>query len=182
MNTYAHVFEVPTVLIGGITLNGVVALMLFGLLFMAFLSMRGSGVWYRTAALVSLLTVALFMFVGITEQLSHAKKLSLFWLKNQGEKGLMVHSTVVRPKERIFLWVYFDGAPRSFWVPWSQKLEDNLREAQKQSAQGRAGMLRFRFQPSLEQEPQFYTMPWPSAPQKDEDPGSNTLHYKREDA
>lgn len=183
MNVFNHAFSTPTFLAGGMTVNTVVVLLLFSLVALAYLAVRGVGVQYKVAALSTLFAALAFTLISLNEQLSHPKQLSLFWLQQQGEKGVAIHGTVIKPKDKILLWVDIDSTPRNFWIVWSQALEEELQKALEKWQNGRNGTLRFRFQPSMKEvEPRFYVMPWPKPPEKHEGEPGKRFKFKRQDA
>jgi len=162
----AHL-NTPTVLVGGFSVTmlvGLVMALVFGL---AFLAMRGAGLKYKIGAVAIVPVVIATTALALIAQLSHPRELSLSWLRSQGEKGVAVHSSVVHPPRRIHIWIDVNGEPRAFFVKWSKELEKSLQDARKKSQQGRKGQLRFRFEPSLENDPRFYSMPWPAPEPKD---------------
>lgn len=159
--------KTPTVLVGGFTITMLVAVVMVLILTLAFLAVRGTGLKYKVSALAIVPLVFVTTAVALVAQLSHPRELSLSWLQSQGESGVAIHASVVHPPKRIHLWIDVDGDPRAFFVAWSKELEKSLQAARKKSKDGRKGQLRFRFEPSLEEDPQFYSMPWPAPEPKD---------------
>ena len=162
--------KVPNVALFGFDVNALTAVVVAMVLAITAIAVRARGLSCKVGAVALFLAMAPVLFVALAEQLSHPKELSLKWVQQQGQKGMRVHSVVIRPPEKIYLWLDINGTPRAFWIPWSKPLERSLRRALEQWGDGRNGMLRFRFQPSLETEPRFYMMPWPAPPPKDAPP------------
>lgn len=180
--------DTPTVLVGGLTFNMLVALILLGLIALLFLGVKNRAFGWNLAAIAAGFVVAGMLVVSHAEQLSHAKKLNGAWVQKQAEgRGVEIVAFVEKAPTKFYLWINIGGTPRAFWVPWTQKLQQSLQQAQ--GARERAGKsgniwLRYgrpgdegteqnpqgqRFEDSLEEE-QFYfhPMPWPAPPPKDE--------------
>jgi len=164
-------FEVPTVLVGDFTFNLLVAFILLCVVALMYFAVRAPRLGLKLAAAGVAAVMALLLFVSHTEQLSHAKKLSLVWVKNQGERGLRVHHAEMRPPHRIYVLIEVGNAPRNFWIHWTKEMEQSLSQAmsEREQKQGR-GTLRLRLESSLEREQfRFYLEPWPAPPPKDDD-------------
>lgn len=183
MELYAHVFETPTILVGGFTVNALVLFCLLAFIALAYVATRAPGLKWRIMSVGLAVCGAFLLLVALNEQLSHAKKLSFAWLEEQGEFGVPIHATVIKPPVKIILWIDVGGEPRSFWVVWSESLEKKLQAALEKWRNGRGGRLMFRFQPSLrESDPEFYLMPWPKPPEKNEEDRTKRFKFKRQDA
>ena len=77
----------------------------------------------------------------------------------------------MREGEGIFLWLQLVDLvePRSYVLPWSQELAQQLQDALCEAEEnGTAVQMRLPFEPSIDnREPKFYAMPQPAFPPKD---------------
>lgn len=173
--------KVPTLLIEGFTVNAIALVAICIAVVLAGLAVRAPGIRPKVAAVAAVPLLTATIAYAMVEQLSHPKELALWWLKAQGENGVSIHNTIVIPPKWVHLWMDVEGEPRHFFIPWSEDLEQSLRQARKEQ-EGRKGELRLRFEPSLEREPKFYSMPWPAPPPKDETPPANNPIVVERDA
>jgi hypothetical protein len=173
--------KVPTVLTGGFTFSALFGMILALLFVLGFMALRGPGLKYKLTAILLVPLIVATTALALVEQLSYPKELARAWLHTQGEAGVAVHYAIVQPPKKVDLWIDLDGQPRAFWLPWTKELEKSLQAALEQSQSGRNGQLRFRFEPSLEQTPQFYSLPWPAPPPKDEEsPAKKPFRFQQE--
>lgn len=180
MNDVLQILKVPTVFMAGFSISLVVGVVLVMLGALAYFATRAPGMQSKIAGVTLVPASIALVGVALVEQLSHPKELSLAWVVSQGENGIAVHKTIIDPPKRIHLWIDIDGTPRAFFLHWSKALEQSLQEALKRWKEGQAGKLRFRFEPSLETEPQFYVMPWPAPAPKDEKPGPPPRRFEQD--
>ena len=80
--------------------------------------------------------------------------------------------TFFRCRRGIFLWLQLDGIeePRSYVLPWSRELAQQLQDALQEAEERESGVrMRLPFEQSLDdREPRFYALPQPALPPKDQ--------------
>ena len=138
--------------------------------------------------LAALGCAALFLpvaYAGLTDLLSRPKPVALEWWLHQADEATVVGSQMREGKE-LYLWLQLAGEtePRSYRLPWDQKMAEQLQQALEQAERnGTEARMRLPFEPSLDnREPKFYAAPQPALPPKDyaqppaqvyEQPGEN---------
>ena len=87
-----------------------------------------------------------------------------------------------REGEAIYLWLQLHDTPepRSYVLPWSRDLAEQLQTAQREAGENQGEVrMRLPFESSLDQlEPRFYAMPQLESPPKDLD-GTHPQLYQR---
>ena len=126
------------------------------------------ALWIKVGALgVTTLFVPL-TYLSMTELLSRPKPVALEWTRGLGEARVL--GADLREGEAIFLWLRVPGTddPRSYQLPWDQKLAEQLHKAQREAAQlgtdVRAKNLRRG--PEGDEKPVFYARPQDALPPK----------------
>ncbi len=125
------------------------------------------------AKLSALLTTILFLplaYAAMVLLLSKPKPVHLEWWQANAEEATVLGSSM-REGQGIYLWLQMVDLvePRSYVLPWSQELAQQLQDALRQAEEnGTAVQMRLPFEPSLDnREPKFYAMPQPAFPPKD---------------
>ncbi len=125
--------------------------------------------WIKLAAL---LTVAVFLptaYAALAELLGRPKPVDLEWA-GRGLAEAAVLGAEIREGEAIYLWLGLEGVaePRSYALPWSDRLARQLHEARREAeAEGSDLRMRLPFASSLDERGQrFYAAPRAAAPPK----------------
>ncbi len=125
--------------------------------------------WIKMVALV---TVAVFLptaYAALVDLLGRPKPVDLEWA-GRGLAEAAVLGARMREGEAIYLWLGLEGVaePRSYALPWSDKLARQLHEARREAeAEGSDLRMRLPFGSSLEERGQrFYPAPRAAAPPK----------------
>lgn len=134
------------------------------------------SIWAPTrmrVKLSALATTLLFMplaYAAMLHLLSKPKPVHLEWWQAHAEEATVLGSSL-REGQGIYLWLQMVDLlePRSYVLPWSQELAQQLQEALRQAEEnGTAVQMRLPFEPSLDnREPKFYALPQPAFPPKD---------------
>lgn len=121
----------------------------------------------------ALLTTALFLplaYAAMVHLLSKPKPVHLEWWQANAEEATVLGSSM-REGEGIYLWLQLVDLvePRSYVLPWSQELAQQLQDALREAEEnGTAVQMRLPFEPSIDnRKPKFYAMPQPAFPPKD---------------
>lgn len=122
----------------------------------------------------ALITSAMFLplaYAAMSDLLSKPKPVSLEWWHGRADEAAVLSSTI-RENEGIFLWLQMAEVrePRSYVLPWSQELAQQLQDAMEEARESDSGVrMRLPFEPSWDRdEPKFYALPQPALPDKDE--------------
>ncbi len=134
------------------------------------------SIWAPTrlrVKLSALITTVLFLplaYAAMVQLLSKPKPVHLEWWQAQAEEATVLGSSL-REGQGIYLWLQMVELPepRSYVLPWSQELAQQLQDALREAEEnGTAVQMRLPFEPSLDnREPKFYAMPQPAFPPKD---------------
>jgi hypothetical protein len=121
----------------------------------------------------ALLTTLLFLPLGyaaMVQLLSKPKPVHLEWWQAHADEAAVLGSSM-REGQGIYLWLQMVdlAEPRSYVLPWSQELAQQLQEALREAEENGTGVqMRLPFEPSLDnREPRFYALPQPAFPPKD---------------
>ncbi|MCB2054898.1 MAG: hypothetical protein KDE35_11735 [Geminicoccaceae bacterium] len=121
-------------------------------------------------------------WAAMSELLSKPKPVDLEWWAEETEEATVLGSTM-REEKGIFLWLQLDqlDEPRSYVLPWSRQLAQQLQEALDEAAESETAVrMRLPFESSLDdREPRFYAMPQPAMPPKDRH-DDDPLYFGRE--
>jgi hypothetical protein len=126
--------------------------------------------WIKVGALAITTSFVPLTYVSLVELLSRPKPIALEW----GRAGLAeakVLGAEVREGQSIYLWVRVPGVdePRSYLLPWDQKLAQQLHKAQREANQRgtdvRARNL-FKYGPRVDDHTMFYARPQEARPPK----------------
>ncbi|MCB1970094.1 MAG: hypothetical protein KDG54_06780 [Geminicoccaceae bacterium] len=123
-----------------------------------------------SAVLASILFLPL-TYAAFAELLSKPKPVALEWWKSAADEATVLGSTAQENKG-IFLWLQLDNIdePRSYVLPWSRELAQQLQDAMEEAEKQKTGVrMRLPFESSLDnREPRFYALPQPALPPKDQ--------------
>jgi hypothetical protein len=126
--------------------------------------------WIRAGALA---VSALFLplsYASYAALLSKPKPASLEWWLGEADDATVLSSSI-KEDVGIFLWLQLaeTAEPRSYVLPWSTKLAEQLQEAAREAEEQNGELhMRMPFEQSLDElEPKFYAMPQPALPPKD---------------
>lgn len=159
----------PSVLGQTVTTHTAVLVSTLLLVVLAWKGVRAPGVMSKTVVIVLVPVIATVGLVLAHEQRSWPKRLAFEWIQGQGEDGIAVKDAIFQPPVRISVFTVIGNQPRLFEIPWSERLEKQLREALRGAQGGQRGQVRLRYQPSLEDDPQpnAYMKPWPAPTPKE---------------
>jgi hypothetical protein len=128
------------------------------------------AVWIKVGALSIAVLFLPATYVSVVELLSRPKPIALQWQRMDLSEARVIGAEL-REGEAIYLWLRMPGfeEPRSYVLPWDQKLAEQLHGAQRDAqARGTAVHARGLFEPSQDrQQPVFYAVPQPARPPKD---------------
>ena len=137
-------------------------------------------VWVKVTALA---VAALFIpaaYTAMGELFGRPKPIALEWSRS-GLPDAAVLAAEMREDVAIYLWLTFEGVaePRSYVLPWDEKLARQLQEARREAqAKGTGVRVRQPFEEGLdEQRPKFYAAPQRVLPPK-EAPSDDPLWYE----
>ena len=138
------------------------------------------ALWIKVGALSIAVLFLPATYVSVVDLLSRPKPIALEW-QRAGLAEARVIGAELREGEAIYLWLRTPGAeePRSYVLPWDQKLAEQLHRAQREAnARGTAVRARGLFATGQDrQQPVFYAMPQPALPPK-EAPAQNPLVFE----
>jgi len=136
-----------------------------------------TAIWSPRALRVkvgALITSCLFLpvaYAAMSDLLSKPKPVALEWWHGQADEAAVLSSTI-REGEGIFLWLQMADIiePRSYVLPWSQELAQQLQDAMEEARESDSGVrMRLPFERSWDpDDPKFYALPQPKLPEKDE--------------
>jgi hypothetical protein len=136
--------------------------------------------WVKLSAVTA---VALFLpitYFALTELLSHPKPMTLEWAQRSLPQANVISAQMIEDKA-IYLWLGFEGEeqPRSYSLPWTRNMAEQLQEAQREAeANGTGVMVSMPFELTMDSlEKKFYAAPQKSPPPK-EAPGGGPLVFK----
>jgi hypothetical protein len=124
----------------------------------------------QRAASVGLYIVLLAMvYAGSTELMGRSKPLRLEW-RNASEAKVI--AATMKENEAIYVWLDIEGQsePRSYALPWSQEMAQQLQRAMSDAQQNGTEVKMaspFEGEGLDDREPKFYAMPQPPMPDKD---------------
>ena len=135
------------------------------------------SVWSPRAVAVKVSAVSasvLFLplaYAAMSELLSKPKPVALEWWQSAADEATVLGSTA-KENSGIFLWLQLDDVeePRSYVLPWSRELAQQLQDAMEEAEERESGVrMRLPFERSLDdREPRFYALPQPALPPKDQ--------------
>jgi len=128
------------------------------------------ALWIKVSALVITTAFVPLTYVSVIDLLSRPKPIALEWSR-AGLAEAKVIGADLREGEGIYLWLRVPGAeaPRSYVLPWNQKLAEQLHKAQREATERGTGLRArnlFRTGPEIKQEPVFYAEPQQARPPK----------------
>ncbi len=137
-------------------------------------------VWVKVTALTVAAVFIPVAYTAMADLFGRPKPIALEWSRS-GLPDASVLAAEMREDVAIYLWLTFEGVaePRSYVLPWDEKLARELHEARRE-AQSKGTGLRVRepFEEGLdEQRPKFYAAPQRALPPK-EAPPDNPLWYE----
>lgn len=125
--------------------------------------------WLKVAGLAA---AALFMpltYGALTDLLSRPKPVSLEWAHRNVTEASLIGSTLQEGKA-IYLWIKMPEAdePRSYQLPWSREMAQQLQEAKREARKNRNGVqVRMPFDESQDRrDKMFYAAPQQALPPK----------------
>jgi len=128
------------------------------------------ALWVKVGALTITALFVPLTYASVVELLSRPKPVQLEWVRSGAGEAKVVGADL-REGERIYLWLRVPGIdePRSYMLPWDQKLAEQLHKAQREASQMgtdvRAKNL-FRRAPEGKEKPVFYARPQQALPPK----------------
>jgi hypothetical protein len=138
--------------------------------------------------LVAVAAAALIMplaYASFASLLSRPKPINLEWARGVVADANVL-SSMSREDEGIYLWLQLPDVaePRSYVLPWSRSLAQQLQDAKREAERRGSGvMMRLPFEPSIDdREPKFYAMPQPAMPPKDYFAPPERFHAPDKDA
>jgi hypothetical protein len=135
------------------------------------------ALWIKVGALSIAVLFLPATYVSVVDLLSRPKPIALEWKRADLAEAKVIGAEL-REGEAIYLWLRTPGVeePRSYVLPWNQKLAEQLHGAQREAnARGTAVRARGLFATGQDrQQPMFYAMPQPARPPK-EAPAQNPL-------
>ncbi|MFQ5775518.1 MAG: hypothetical protein ACE5GS_13430 [Kiloniellaceae bacterium] len=136
--------------------------------------------WIKLGALA---TTAVFLpagYLALAEMLGRPKPIKIEWARQELAEASVLSSRM-EEGEAIYLWLGVPGIdePRSYVLPWNQRLARQLRGAERTAQQNGAQVrMRSPFERSLdEREQKFYAAPPPPPPLKRQ-PAENPLNFR----
>lgn len=131
-------------------------------------------VWVKISAMVfAALFIPAIGYAALIELKGLPKPTYLEWWQSNAEEAAVLGS-LMREGQGIYLWLKLADIdePRSYVLPWSQELAQELQDALRQAEEnGTAVQMRLPFEPSFDnREPKFYAMPQPAFPPKESSP------------
>ena len=151
----------------------------------------GISVWapigLRTKLIAFASAVALipFGYAAFGTLLSRPKPVSLEWVRASATEAVVLGATS-REGEGIYLWLVLPDVaePRSYVLPWSRPLAEQLQEAKREAEKRGTGLaMKMPFENSLDdREPKFYPMPQPAMPPKDQPERPTIFEHPSRDA
>jgi hypothetical protein len=128
------------------------------------------ALWIKVGALAIAVLFLPATYLSVVDLLSRPKPITLEW-KRVALAEARVIGADLREGEAIYLWLRTAGVeePRSYVLPWDQKLAEQLHGAQREAqARGTAVHARGLFEPGQDREqPVFYALPQPARPPKE---------------
>lgn len=139
------------------------------------------AVWLKVVALGSGALLIPVAYAGYLDLLSQPKPVSLEWSQRTAEEATVLGSTI-QEDEGIYLWLQIDDVeePRSYVLPWSRDVAEQLQEATRQAELNGSGLrMKLPFENSWDDgEEKFYALPQPAMLSKDEIPELGPLEYE----
>jgi hypothetical protein len=128
------------------------------------------ALWIKVSALVITTAFVPLTYVSVIDLLSRPKPIALEWSR-AGLAEARVIGAELREGEGIHLWLRVPEVPepRSYVLPWDQKLAEQLQKAQREATEKGTGLRArnlFRTGPQSKQEPVFYAEPQQARPPK----------------
>lgn len=138
------------------------------------------AVWIKVGALAIAVLFLPATYVSVVDLLSRPKPIALEWKRADLAEARVIGAEL-REGEAIYLWLRTPGVeePRSYVLPWDQKLAEQLHGAQREAnARGTAVRARGLFATGQDrQQPMFYALPQPARPPK-EPPAQNPFVFE----
>jgi hypothetical protein len=139
------------------------------------------AVWIKVGALSIAVLFLPATYVSVVDLLSRPKPIALEWQRANLAEAKVIGAEL-REGEAIYLWLRAPGVeePRSYVLPWDQKLAEQLHGAQREAnARGTAVRARGLFATGQDrQQPMFYAMPQPARPPKEAPPAQNPFVFE----
>lgn len=128
------------------------------------------ALWIKVSALTITTLFVPLTYVSVIDLLSRPKPVALEWSR-AGLAEAKVIGADLREGEGIYLWLRVTGAaePRSYALPWDQKLAEQLHKAQREATEkGTDLRARNLFKSGVEskKQPVFYAQPQQARPPK----------------
>jgi hypothetical protein len=124
----------------------------------------------KISALVTTLLFLPVAHAAMLVLLSKPKPVHLEWWQAHAEEAAVLGSSM-QEGHGIYLWLQMAGIvePRSYVLPWSQEMAQQLQDALREAEENGTGVqMRLPFEPSLDnRQPRFYALPQPAFPPKD---------------
>jgi len=138
------------------------------------------ALWIKVGALSIAVLFLPVTYVSVVDLLSRPKPIALEWQRGDLAEARVIGADL-REGESIYLWLRTPGVeePRSYILPWDQKLAEQLHGAQREAnATGTAVHARGLFAAGQDrQQPMFYALPQPARPPK-EAPAHNPFVFE----
>ncbi len=138
------------------------------------------ALWIKVGALAIAVLFLPTGYLSVVDLLSRPKPIALEWHRADLAEAKLIGADL-REGEAIYLWLRTPGTeePRSYVLPWDQKLAEQLHGAQREAnARGTAVHARGLFETDRDRErPLFYAAPQPARPPK-EVPAENPLVFE----
>lgn len=126
-------------------------------------------IWVKVTALLTTAALLPTGYAALVMLLGRPKPADLEW-SGRNLSEAVVLSAQIREDEAIYLWLGLEGVaePRSYALPWDEKLARQLHEARREArTEGSDLRMRRPFASSLdERERRFYAAPQPVPPPK----------------
>lgn len=139
------------------------------------------ALWIKVSALVIAALLLPTSYISLVELLSRPKPIALEWTRSDLSEAVVLGANL-REGESIYLWLRVDGVeePRSYVLPWDQKLAKQLHGAQREADAKRTAVhVRHPFENRQgDRRPVFYAVPQPPRPPKT-NPADNPLIYQQ---
>jgi hypothetical protein len=143
-------------------------------------------IWSPRKVRVKVVAITMFTlfvptaYMSLADLLSRPKPANMEWEQRQLSEATVLGSHL-REGHSIYLWLQVAGVeePRSYVLPWSQELAEQLHGARREAeSQGTAVRMRRPFLAEEdESDPVFYAPPQPMPPEK-QAPSSTPLSYQ----
>lgn len=128
------------------------------------------ALWVKVSALTLTTLFVPLTYVSVIDLLSRPKPIALEWRRTALSESKVLGADL-REGESIHLWLRVPGVeePRSYVLPWDQKLAEQLHKAQREATESGTGLRArnlFRTGPESKDQPVFYAEPQQARPPK----------------